>query len=60
MKLSLTLDTTSSIALRCLAHELRCSEEEAAIRALRDALIGMGMFKEGQDLEEDSEVEGEA
>lgn len=60
MNLTLSLDTAWSIALRRLAHEIRCSEEEAAVRALRDALIGTGLLELGPAIEQDSEVEGEA
>lgn len=59
MKLTLDLDTASSIALRRLANELRCSEEEAAVRALREALIGTGLLEPGAEVERDGEVEGQ-
>jgi len=59
MKLTLTLDTATSIALRRLAHELRCSEEEAAIRALRDALVGMGMLEISLQQKERGSTESE-
>ena len=58
MKLTIDLDTASSIALRRLANELRCSEEEAAVRALREALIGTGLLELGPAIEEDSETSG--
>jgi hypothetical protein len=60
MTLTLSLDTATSIALRRLAHELRCSEEEAAVRALREALIGSGMLELGPEIDEDIETKGEA
>lgn len=45
MKVTVTLDHAASIALRRLAHERRCSEDEAAAHAIRDALIAAGLLE---------------
>jgi hypothetical protein len=55
MRIVIDLDTASSIALRRLANELRCTEEDAATRALREALIGSGLL----ELEYSDDPEGQ-
>lgn len=59
MKITLDLPTDVSLALRRFAAEFDRSRETAAVMALRDWLIGHG-YLEQDDLEEDSETEGEA
>lgn len=60
MKLALDLPTDVSLALRRLAKDLGVDPEQAAIHALRDALIASGYLEAEYEIDEDTETEGNA
>ena len=60
MKFTLDLSADESIALRRMANELGCSNEDAAKTALRDWLIANGYLELEHELDEDTETVGEA
>ena len=60
MKLTLTLPTDVSAALRRVAHEISVEPDQAAVQVLRDALIAGGWLELEHELDEDTEVKGSA
>lgn len=60
MNLIFDLSPDESIALRRLANELGCSNEDACKTALRDWMIGHGYLELAHELDEDTETAGEA
>lgn len=60
MKLALTLPTDVSIALRKLAAEHDITVAEAAELCIADVLIELGLVEDANEIDEDTETEGEA
>ena len=60
MRLTLTLSTDESLALRRFAHELGAEPAEALHAVLLDWLIGHGYLEPAHELDEDTETAGEA
>lgn len=60
MKILLEISADEAVALRRLANELGCSNEDAAKTALRDWLIASGYLELEHELDEDTETAGEA
>ncbi|MCL4745126.1 MAG: hypothetical protein KJZ83_06890 [Burkholderiaceae bacterium] len=58
MKLTLTLSTDESLALRRFANETGEELDEAAQLAIREFLIGIGMLEQRHELDEDTETLG--
>lgn len=60
MKIALTLSTDERLALRRFANEAGEEPADAAHIALRDWLIGHGYLELPDELDEDTETQGEA
>ena len=54
MKVVIYLDTNTASALHHLADETGASQSEAAVLAVREYLIGIGMLESEHDLDEDT------